>query len=113
MAAANYNLIIDQGSDFIIRLTLSQGGAPVNLTTYSARAQLRNAKLATGSPVSNFTCNVVDPANGVITMQLLNAVNKTLTPGKFYYDLEIYTANDALVTRMMQGEVNLTPEVTR
>jgi hypothetical protein len=114
MSAGNYNLIVDQGSDFSVRLSLAQGGAPINLTNYLARAQLRSAKIASGSPIASFTCNVVAPAsNGVITMSLLNAVTKTLAPGKYYYDLEIYTTADAQVTRLLQGEVTLTPEVTR
>jgi len=114
MSAGTYNLIIDQGSDFAIRLTLSQGGAPINLTGYSARAQLRSTKISTGSPVASFTCNVAAPAsNGVVNMQMLNTLTTGLTPGKYYYDLEIYTAADAQVTRVLQGEVTLTPEVTR
>jgi hypothetical protein len=114
MAAGTHNLVIDQGSDFTIRLTLSQGGAPINLTNYFARAQLRSSKTAVGTPIASFACTVDTPnTDGKITVSLPNATSKNLTPGKYYYDLEIYTAGDAQVTRMLQGDVTLTPEVTR
>lgn len=113
MAAGTYNLTIDQGSDFAIRLTLTQGGAPIPLTTYSARAQMRASKTATGNAIASFTCNVTNAIGGEIHVSMPNANTANLTPGKFYYDLEIYTANNALVTRLLQGEVTVTAEVTR
>ena len=44
MAAATYNLVIDQGSDFVIDLVVKQSGSIKDLTNYSARAQLRTKK---------------------------------------------------------------------
>ena len=41
MAAANYNIEIDQGSDFNITIEVKEDGSVKNLTTYSARAQAR------------------------------------------------------------------------
>jgi hypothetical protein len=114
MAAATYNLIIDKGSDYAVQLTLTQSGVPINLNGYSARAQLRTTKNATGDPIANFTCTVLSPnTDGKIHVQLPNAVTSNVSPGKYHYDLEIYTANDNTVTRLLQGDVTITPEVTR
>ena len=41
------------------------------------------------------------------------ATSAALTAGRYFYDLEIFTSGDASVTRLMQGEVDLTQEVTR
>ena len=41
MAAGNYDIVIDQGSDFSIELVVAQNGNPVNLGSHSASAQLR------------------------------------------------------------------------
>ena len=112
MTAANHNLTIDQGSDFVIDLVVSEDGEVKNLTGYSARAQMRATKSA--STVSaTFTCNVTNAAGGTIKMELPNATSSAISPGKYYYDLELYTANDVIVARLMQGTVILTPEVTR
>ena len=41
MAAGTYDIVVDQGSDFSIQIQIEQDGSNVNLSTHSARAQLR------------------------------------------------------------------------
>ena len=112
MSAARYDLVIDQGSDFAIEFTVKESGSAKNLTGYSARAQLRPSKNSS-TLSATFTCGIATPANGKITMTLPNATSKLLTAGRYHYDLEIFTSSDALVTRLLFGEVTLTQEVTR
>lgn len=113
MAAATYNLCIDQGSDFVLDLTVKEGGAIKDLTGYSARAQLRSKK-SDETLAASFTCTVKTPAtSGQISIELPNSVSSALTAGRYFYDLEIYTANDAIVKRLIQGEAVLNQEVTR
>lgn len=112
MSAADYNLKIDQGSDFAVEFTLSEDGSAKDLTGYSARAQMRETKTAT-TVAATFTCTIATPTNGKIKMELTNAVTKEITAGRYYYDLEIHTASDAIVTRIMQGMAVVTQEVTR
>ena len=112
MTAANHNLTIDQGSDFVIDLVVSDGGVVKNLTGYSARAQMRNTKSASAI-AATFTCTITDATGGTVKMELPNATSSAISPGKYYYDLELYTANDVLVSRLMGGSIILTPEVTR
>ena len=112
MSAARYNLVIDQGSDFAINFTVKEDGSAKNLTGYSARAQMRTSKTAS-SVAATFTCTISTPANGTVTMSLPNATSSALTAGTYVYDLEIFTANNSTVTRLLQGSVDLTQEVTR
>ena len=112
MAAATYNLVIDQGSDFAIDLVVKESGSVKDLTGYSARAQLRNKK-DSSTLAANFTCTVTSASEGKIKMELANSVSTGLTAGRYFYDLEIYTSGDALVKRLLQGEVTLNQEVTR
>ena len=46
-------------------------------------------------------------------MQLPATTSAALAAGQYVYDLEIYTANDSIVKRIIQGDVTITPEVTR
>ena len=46
-------------------------------------------------------------------MQLPAATSSGISAGQYVYDLEIYTANDSIVKRIMQGDATITPEVTR
>lgn len=112
MSAARYNLVIDQGSDFAINFTAKENGSAKNLTGYSARAQMRTTKTA-AAVTATFSCSIPNPSSGTITVSLANSVSSLLTAGSYVYDLEIFTANNASVTRLIQGTVELTQEVTR
>ena len=46
-------------------------------------------------------------------MQLPNAISSAMTPGLYFYDLEIFTAGNNLVKRILQGDATITPEITR
>lgn len=112
MPAATYNLTIEQGADFAIQLTLSEDGSAKELAGYSARAQMRLKKTDV-SPAASFTCTVTSPSEGKVKMSLTNAITTALSPGIYYYDLELYTANDDNVTRLLQGQATVIAEVTK
>ena len=113
MTAAVYNLVIDQGSDFAINLTIKELGAIKDLSGYSARAQMRSSRTAS-TVAASFTCTVLLPATqGIVKMQLGNATSSALSAGRYFYDLEIFTGGDSAVTRLLHGEVEITQEVTR
>ena len=110
MAAGKYNITIDQGSDFSIQLTIKESGSAKNLTGYSARAQLRRSITST-TLSGTFTCTITNAANGIVTMALGYSATASLVPGKYFYDLEIYTGS--VVQRLIQGNATVRGEVTR
>ena len=113
MTAATYNLVIDQGSDFAIDLLIKEAGVVKDLTGFAARAQLRPT-ITSSTVAGSFTCTVINPAtDGKLKMELPNADSTAMESGLFYYDLEVYTPNDAIVKRLIQGTVTINPEVTR
>jgi len=117
MAAATYNITIDQGSDFALALQLQQeDGTADNLTGYLARAQLRQTKSA-ATITATFTCTIPTPTNGIIAIELGNGITKNIiassTAGKYFFDVEIYTDSDVIVKRVLQGDALVTQEVTR
>ncbi len=112
MSAGTYNLVIDQGSDFALDLVIKEGGSALNLANYSGRAQLRTSVDASSASAS-FTVTVTNAANGALKMQLPAATSSGISAGQYVYDLEIYTSSDSIVKRIMQGDVTITPEVTR
>ena len=112
MSAGTYNLVIDQGSDFALDLIIKQSGSALNLSNYSGRAQLRTSVLASAVSAT-FTVSVTNAANGALKMQLPAATSSSLAAGQYVYDLEIFTSADAIVKRIVGGNVTITPEVTR
>ena len=112
MAAGTYNLVIDQGGDFSVQITMTETSVPVDLTGYLGRADIRS-KITATSVVESFTIIITDPVNGVVSMALGNAESAALPAGIYYYNLEIYTAGDAIVLPLLRGKITIRPEVTR
>lgn len=112
MAAGTYNILVEQGSTFSQKVTVKEDGSPRDLTGYSARAQMRPTRTSS-TLTATFTCTISTPSNGEILMELSPAVTSEIADGRYYYDLEIYTNGDGIVTRLLQGEVTVSPEVTR
>ena len=112
MAAGIYNITIEQGSDWAMQIVVKDDGVVRNLTGYSARAQIRPRKTSS-TLTGTMTCSITLPETGAIRLQIANAVSKLLTPGTYYWDLEIYTANDAIVNKILKGKAEVDAEVTR
>ena len=112
MSAATYNIEIDQGSDFSINIEVKEDDEVKNLTGYSARAQARSAEESSSAAFS-FTCTIPTPANGKVNMTLPAATSSSATAGQYVYDLEIYTASDAAVSRLLKGTCTIDREITR
>jgi len=113
MSAANYDLVIDQGSTFAIDLTITESGSAKDLTGYSARAQMRSTKTS-DTVAGTFTCTVLTPVtDGKVKMELPASTSSAMDAGLYYYDLEIHTGSDVIVKRLIQGTVTLNQEVTR
>ena len=112
MAAGKYDIVIDQGSDFAIEVQIQQNSANVNLSTHSARAQLRPTPTSS-TKTADFTCSITNASQGKIKMSLGNTVTANIANGKYYYDLELVNSSDSSVTRLIEGVARVTPEVTR
>jgi len=124
MPAGIANLLIQQGETFrrVITITDNQTvPVPINLTGYTARASIRPT--ADSSTVTASFTIAFDPdrATGRITISLTDSETTAIpTPGKttfeklakYQWDMELITAGGE-VTRLLNGAVEVSPEVTR
>ena len=112
--AFSYNLIVNQGETFQRTFTYKAGGNLVDLSTHSGRMQIRNT-YDSPSPLVDLTSGAGDitlSATGKIVITIASSVTTALTaPDTGVYDLEIITSG-GVVTRLVQGTVSITPEVT-
>jgi len=116
MSAAKYDLQIDQGSSFSIAVTVSDESGARNLGAYTPRAQMRPAVDSPDTDKVDFTFDLSSMASGIVVMQLAHDVSSGMQAGAYVYDLEIFTGSsgeETSVTRLMQGNVTITPEVTK
>lgn len=104
------NIFIDQGTDFSITVDVTQAdGAPLNLTGYSAAAQIR--KTYGSSNVSAVFTTSISAAAGQVTLSLTDTQTSGLTAGRYVYDLNI--TSGSTTTRVVEGQAIITPGVTR
>lgn len=108
--ALTKNLVIDQGSTFTAGLVLTDAlNLPLNLTGYQFRSQMRKNYAS-----SSFVAFTIEPTNlaaGEITLKLTSAQTALLKSGRYVYDVEIVKDNE--VTRVIEGIITVTPEVSR
>ena len=115
MRPGRYNFICPQGSTFMENLTYEIDDLPVDLTGYTARMQVREKVTSTAVIVNLTTENggiALGGDNGTILLTIDHEDTSLLKPKKYVYDLEIISISD-IVTRLLEGEFCVTPEVTR
>ena len=126
MSAAKLEFNIEQGATFKRILVFKDSdGVLIDLTGVVLRGQIR--KTATDSTIiSSFTC-VVDPDQitnkGQATISLTATQTSAIAvdpqkfaerkPQKYAYDLEKVESDTVTVVRVLEGIVNVSPEVTK
>ena len=128
MAAGKYNFTIEQGTTVNFELQYKDSsGSAVNLTGYGGRMQIRpdyadNTKasyLYLSSSIGedgtglNFSGSngLNPPQSGTIGVYISAYSSSTLNFDSALYDIEIQSGS--LVTRLLQGTIKLSREVTR
>lgn len=115
MTAAKHDLIIDQGADWFITFAYKDAnGLAIPLTGYTSSMQIRN-HYDDVAPVLSLTSSAgmtITPLTGTIVIRATAAQTGAIVAGDYFYDVEI-TSSAGIVTRLVQGSVNVRPQVTR
>lgn len=106
--AIKVNLVIDQGTDYSTNINVTDDNdLPVVLTGYTGSAEMRkHYSSATSYP---FTVGI---QTGVVTLSMNAAVSSVITSGRYVYDCELTNSNGK-TSRLVEGIVTVTPQVTR
>jgi hypothetical protein len=131
MSAGRYPIYIEQGAtiDFEVQYKDSNGN-PVNLTGYGARMQIRPS-VSSNEIYLSLTSNLntdgtginmsgsspyKPPTSGSLGIYIASCTSSMLDFGDAVYDLEIFAPINVdcpIVTKILQGPVRLSKEVTR
>lgn len=116
----NFNLCINQGATFE-RIFIWLNGTcgcgsgspqiPVNLTGFTASMQIRAFPLSVAVLYDATPDLVVGTTDGTITLTIPAAVTETFTWWQGVYDL-LMTSAGGQVTRLLSGQVTISPGVT-
>lgn len=122
MAIVDTNFNVDQGSDFRFDVELLDADDnPVDVSGCIIIGQVRK-KMSNRGVDAVFTIVPIDLTLGRFTLvldaivtsnlqcNLSHTAHRTIT--EFAYDVEVH-AGDGTVTRILQGVLNVSPEVTR
>lgn len=105
-------LTINQGTTFESDLDLvGDDGAAVNVAGYVFAGQIRKSYYST-NPTANLTLNIVNSANGNVNIYLSAATTANIKAGRYVYDIKM-TDTSNTVTRIVEGVVTITPQVTK
>ena len=128
MAAGKYNFTIEQGTTVRLELAYKDAsGSAIDLSGYNGRMQIRpdyadntktsyiylSSSLAADGTGLNFSGSngTTTPASGTIGLFISAVSSSALNFESAYYDIELESAG--IVTRLLQGTIKLSREVTR
>jgi len=116
MAAGNYDITIEQGATFMLSLVWKDTeGDPIDVSGCVARMQIR--KTYNSEPVFSLTTDSdggieLGGLAGTIEIEIPAEQTELIDIRRGYYDLEIEFSN-GVVTRLIQGGVDVSREVTK
>ena len=112
-------ITIDQGTTWIVVMTLKSGAGAWDLTDYEFRMQIRTSAQST-TIIAEPTCTILDAMAGELQIKL-TATETSVIPAtgagyadvtEYYYDVEMESAAGT-VWRLMNGPIYVSPEVTK
>jgi hypothetical protein len=108
--ATKANILIDQGTDYLNVLNLTNDNDEVlSLVGYTGTAQIR--KYYTSSVSYPFTVTIT-AQTGQVSLAMTAEQTANLAAGRYVYDCELRSSGN-LVSRILEGIVTVTPQVTR
>lgn len=105
-------LTVDQGATYETTLDLiADDGTAINVAGYVFSGQIRKSYYSK-SATANLTISVTNAATGNVMMSLNAATTANIKAGRYLYDVKmIDTAN--VTTRIVEGIITITPQVTK
>ena len=108
--ATKANLVVDQGSTYSVTLDLTdENGDVIPLGGYVANSQIRKWYTSL-NPTAVFTTSI-DAVNGELTLSLTANQTSAIVAGRYVYDVEI--DQNGVISRIVEGIVTVTPQVTK
>jgi hypothetical protein len=113
MQTGRYNISARQGQTFNFSFTIKTDGAAWNLSTYSARMQVRPSNIS-----STKYLDLVSPTNitlnstGLVSITVSAAAMSAIVYGNHVYDIELESAGGIVYT-VLEGKFQVRQEVTQ
>lgn len=107
------NLVIDQGTTFQADIDVTDSvGDVLDLTGYVVAGQMRKT-YASNTAISFNPATVHSASSGTVRIGLSASATTSIKAGRYVYDVEIKKQSTGEVTRVVEGQIEVTPGVTR
>lgn len=111
--AGYQNLYLNQSETFTTSLTLSDvNGSPYNLTGFTVKSSAKRSYYTANTTI-DFTASVLDANNGIIQLSATAAATANLPATQLVYDVLVTQTLTGVVTRVLEGQIIVSPGVTR
>lgn len=113
MAAGYQDLFLNQNETFTTSLTLDDvNGIAYNLTGFTVKSQAKKSYYS-DTIALDFNASISDANNGVITLSANAATTSNVSAGKLVYDVIMTQSETGTVTRVLEGQIFVSPAVTK
>jgi hypothetical protein len=107
--AIKSNLTVDQGANFLYNVYLiDANGTAIDISGYTGNCQIRKTYTSTTYNTMNVA---ITGASGLVSLTMNSTVTANLTSTRYVYDLELSSNN--VVSRILEGTITVSPQVTR
>lgn len=114
---AKHNFYVYRGATFSEQIEWKdENGTPVNLIGFTARLHMRDTLEATTPFLTLTTENggiALGGTAGTVDLLASAAATSAISATSGVYDLELVAGDGVTVTRLLEGLVTISPEVTR
>lgn len=111
--AGNHVITLIQGDTFNFNFRLEIDDEPWNLTSYTAKMQVRESSFATNKLLDlSTTSGITLTSSGHVSCTASSTVTSSLPVGRWIYDFEL-TSPDNTKTTILQDSFIISPQVTQ
>lgn len=122
MSAGKFDILIEQGADFVLSLQLTDSSEdPINIAGDSFTGQIRKSPEST-IVIATFSSTIVSEEDGKVDITLSDTITAAISVDDsgdckrvktcYIYDIE-RTRASGRVDRLLEGNVSVSPEVTK
>lgn len=110
---ATYTLVdIDQGSDFIKEISLTEAdGTSLSLNGKTLAAHIRKNYASTVAYA--FATSILEEDAGKISISLSAANSLLIKPGRYVFDVLVTTTSSGANVRVIEGNIDIKAAITR
>lgn len=108
--ASKANLVMDQGSNFSVTITLTdENGNLIDLSGFTGYSSMRKTYSSINATAFGVSLNTL---SGTITLTLDSQYTAAIPGGRYVYDVDVISSAN-VVSRILEGMVTVTPSVTK